>query len=119
MEYTRLRTSLLVERLSDQDILAISKYQMLCAYLEESAPPEKIVLRFLKPKQYALALQYYDSINGIVCADIRAINLKRGCDRKTYRKNKDKPQIQMELPPNEKSPRNPDGFPGIKLPTMK
>lgn len=119
MEYTRMRTSLLLERISDPEILAIAKYQMLCAYLEDSAPLEKIVLRFLKPKQYALALQYYDSIKDIVVADIRAISLKRGRDRKTYRKNKDKPQIQMDLPPNEKSPRNPDGFPGIKIPTMK
>lgn len=88
MEWTKIHTSLIVNRVPDKDILAITKYQLLWAELEHE-PTEATALRYMTANQLALARQYHAVIMADVCADITSANKKRDNRRKNYIKNKD------------------------------
>ena len=69
MEWTKIPTSLIINRTSDKDLLAITKYQLLWAELEYQ-PDDAIALRYMTRNQLAIARQYIDVIMPEVCADI-------------------------------------------------
>lgn len=86
MEWTKIHTSLIVNRIPDKDILAITKYQLLWAELEEQ-PDDVTALRYMSAKQLAIARQYVADITADVCADITNACKNRNKRRKKYRKN--------------------------------
>ena len=92
MEWTKIHTSLIVNRVPDKDILAITKYQLLWAELEHE-PDEATALRYMTANQLALARQYHADIMADVCADIHSANKKRNTRRKNYIKNKENTEI--------------------------
>ena len=88
MEWTKIHTSLIVNRVPDKEILAITKYQLLWAELEHE-PDEATALRYMTANQLALARQYLDSIMADVCGDIEQTHRGRNRRRKNYIKNKE------------------------------
>lgn len=88
MEWTKLHTGLIVNRVPDKEILAIAKYQLLWAELEHE-PDEATALRYMTANQLALARQYHADIMADVCADIHSATRKRNTRRKNYIKNKE------------------------------
>lgn len=86
MEWTKIHTSLIINRIPDKDILAITKYQLLWAELEEQ-PDDATALRYMSAKQLATARQYIGDIMADVCADINSACKNRNKRRKNYRKN--------------------------------
>lgn len=91
MEWTKLHTGLIVNRVPDKEILAIAKYQLLWAELEHE-PDTATALRYMTANQLALARQYHADIMADVCADIHSANRKRNTRRKNYIKNKENSQ---------------------------
>lgn len=87
MEWTKIPTSLIINRVSDFDLLSITKYQLLWAELERE-PEESVALRFMTRKQLTTARQYLDSISASVSADIVSVEKARNRRRKIYLKNK-------------------------------
>lgn len=88
MEWTKLHTSLIVNRVPDKDILAIAKYQLLWAELERE-PDEATALRYMTANQLALARQYHADIMADVSQDIESTCKSRKRRRKFYLKNKE------------------------------
>ena len=86
MEWTKIPTDLLQSRLSDKEILAITKYQTLWAMLERQ-PDEKTCLRYMTAKQYQQALMYESAIKCRVDADIKSVINHRNRQKIFYVKN--------------------------------
>lgn len=88
MEWTRIQTSLLLQRTPERDLTAIVKYQLLWADREEQ-PTDEMALRHMTKNQLERAKTYFDSISAMVKPDIRTLNLKRCREKKNYNKNKE------------------------------
>lgn len=88
MEWTRIQTSLLLQRTPERDLTAIVKYQLLWADREEQ-PTDEMALRHMTKNQLKRAKTYIDSISGMIMPDIRSLNLKRHREKKNYQKNRE------------------------------
>ena len=86
MEWTKIPTDLLQTRLSDKEIISITKYQLLWAMLERQ-PSEDICLRYMTSKQLQQALNYAKSIECRVNADIKSVESHRNRQKLFYEKN--------------------------------
>ena len=86
MEWTKIPTDLLQSRVSDKEIIAITKYQMLWAMLERR-PTEEICLRYMTQKQLQQALNYETAIERRVNADIKSVESHRNRQKLFYEKN--------------------------------
>lgn len=92
MDWTKIPTSLLIKRITDNELAAITKYQLLWAELE-CQPDEQTALRYMTRKQYLLATSYLDVIQTMVTSDISYVQKQRGHQKKLYLKNKDNSKI--------------------------
>lgn len=88
MEWTKIPTSLIINRTSDKELLAITKYQLLWAELEYQ-PDDSVALRYMTRNQLAIARHYLATITSNVNADIDSVIRQRGRRRKNYLKNKE------------------------------
>lgn len=86
MEWTKIPTDLLQSRLSDKEILAITKYQMLWAMLERQ-PTDSVCLRYMTSKQLQQAREYMSAIERRVNADIKSVESNRKRQKLFYEKN--------------------------------
>ena len=86
MEWTKIPTDLLQSRISDKEIIAITKYQLLWAMLERQ-PSEDICLRYMTSKQLQQALNYTAAIERRVNADIKSVESHRNRQKLFYEKN--------------------------------
>ena len=84
---------MLIQRLSDQEIVAITKYQLLWAELEEQ-PSKDIALKYMSSKQYALASQYLHAIQTQVERDVCTVKKKRNTNKIRYEKIKASMEFQ-------------------------
>lgn len=89
MEHVTISTDLLIQRIPDNELAAIVRYQSLWAMLERQ-PDDSVALRYMTHKQLIKAKQWEQSIRKQVEKDIQAVNKKRGRDKKSYEKQKDK-----------------------------
>lgn len=87
MEWSRIPTALLTDRVPERDLIAVVKYQLLWAYQEQEPTPE-VLNRYLTSNQVERALEYYDCISAMVIPDVKGLVSKRGRDKKKYHKNK-------------------------------
>lgn len=114
MEHINLSTNLLVQKLTDNEYIAIVKYQSLWAMLERQ-PEDKTALRYMTHKQLELAKLWQDSIRVSVSSEIDSINKRRTRQKKSYEKQKvgkdsdvvDKIREDVECENKEKSPHTP------------
>ena len=97
MEWTRIPTSLLVDRVPGRDIVAIVKYQLLWA-IQEKEPTESLALKYMSKKELEIVSAYRDSIAQMVDGDINAMNRKRRRQRAAYAKNKRIANISTDGP---------------------
>lgn len=88
MDWTKIQTTLIINRFSDYEILSIVKFQLVWAVNEEQ-PDKKTCLRYMTPKQYETAMTYLDSISATVSGDVSRVERKRVTEKKRYYKNKD------------------------------
>lgn len=88
MNWTKIPTDLLKQRIPDNEILAIVKYQMLWADLEYQ-PDDKTALRYITNKQLSIVKQWLDTIEVQVTSDINSANKNRHNRKISYRKNND------------------------------
>ena len=98
MEWTKIPTNMLIQRFSDKEILAITKYQLLWAELEEQ-PDEKTALRYMSRQQLAIALAFVCDIRGNVMRDVSQVQKKRTNEKMKYNKIK---QLSPILPTESK-----------------
>lgn len=87
MEHINLSTNLLVQKLTDNEYIAIVKYQSLWAMLEHQ-PDDKTALRHMTRKQLELAKLWQDSIKMSVSSELDSINRRRTRQKKSYEKQK-------------------------------
>ena len=92
MEWTKLPTDLLVQRIPDNELISIIKYQSLWALFERK-PEDKEALRYMTIKQLSMASQWLNTIEAQVKRDIIQCNNKRGREKTKYLKNRDKSEI--------------------------
>ena len=88
MEWTKIPTDLLQTRLSDKEIIAITKYQLLWAILERR-PSKDTCLRYMTSKQLQQALNYETAIERRVNADIKSVESNRKRQKLFYEKNQE------------------------------
>lgn len=105
MEWTKIPTTLITKRYSDQELLSIVKFQLVWAVIEEH-PDESTCLRYMTKKQFEIAQEYIESIAEGVGDDVRQVKRKREADKKRYSKNK-----HLEKIPQAERVRNEDGPP--------
>lgn len=86
MEWTKIPTDLLQSRISDKEITAITKYQLLWAMLERQ-PTDELCLRYMTSKQLQLARDYMSAIEQRVNADIKSVESNRKRQKLFYAKN--------------------------------
>lgn len=86
MEWTKLPTDLLQSRLSDKEIIAIAKYQMLWAMLERQ-PTDSCCLRYMTSRQLQQVRDYMPAIEQRVNADIKSVESNRKRQKLFYEKN--------------------------------
>ena len=89
MQWTKIPTNLLINRLSDQEIVSIVKYQLLWADLEYQ-PDDKTALRYLTNKQLIIVKQWLNAIETQVVCDIHSSEANRKRVKLNYLKNKEK-----------------------------
>lgn len=87
MEYVNIPTDLIVQGLTDNEMIAVFKYQSLWALLERQ-PDDKTALRYMTHKQLELAKLWIDSIKIKVTSDIDSTNKRRTRQKKYYEKQK-------------------------------
>ena len=87
MEQFSISTDLLIQKLTDNEYIAIIKYQSLWAMLERQ-PDDKTALRYMTHKQLELAKLWKDSIRKSITSEIDSINKKRTRQKKSYEKQK-------------------------------
>lgn len=87
MERTTISTDLIIQKLTDNELVAIIKYQSLWAMLERQ-PDDKTALRYMTQKQLIIAKSWADSIEMFVTSDINSINKKRTRQKKSYEKQR-------------------------------
>lgn len=105
MEWTKLPTDLLQSRLSDKEILAIAKYQMLWAMLERQ-PTDSCCLRYMTSRQLQQVRDYMPAIEQRVNADIKSVESNRKRQKLFYDKNQtlvEKPNGYTNAYPNAES----------------
>ena len=88
MDWLKLRTNLLLQRLRDDELIAIVKYELLWALFEER-PDDKTASRYMTPTQLRKALAYSTRIQCDMDAQLQRLKNKRSADKSLYRKNKD------------------------------
>lgn len=87
MEYARIPTALLTDRIPERNIIAIVKFQLLWAHREQE-PNYEIAHRWLTDNQIKRAQGYIDSTSAMVQPDIASLTKKRNRDKKLYYKTK-------------------------------
>jgi hypothetical protein len=87
MEWSKLPTNLITRDLSDAEILAIVKYQLVFS-LTEIEPSDKILSKFLTKKQKTLAKNFIAEIKSRVENDIQTTQNKRNRNKTYYNNNK-------------------------------
>lgn len=87
MEWSKLPTNLITRDLSDAEILAIIKYQLVFS-LTENEPSDKILSKFLTKKQKTLAKNFIAEIKTRVENDIKTTQNKRNRNKSYYNNNK-------------------------------
>lgn len=104
MEYARIPTALLTDRIPERDIIAIVKFQLLWAHREQE-PNYEIARRWLTDNQIKRAQGYIESISTMILPDIASLTKKRNRDKKLYYKTK----ASKENPTDETSIGASDG----------
>ena len=89
MQWTKIPTNILINRMSDQEIVAIVKYQLLWADLEYQ-PSDKTALRYMTNKQLSIVKQYLNTIETQVKRDIHSSASNRKAVKLNYLKNNKK-----------------------------
>lgn len=92
MNWTKIPTDLLKQRIPDNEMISIVKYQLLWADLEYQ-PDDKTALRYITNKQLAMVKQWLNTIEAQVVADIKTSEVKRNSRKISYRKNKELDKI--------------------------
>jgi len=87
MEWSRIPTALLTDRVPERDLIAVIKYQLLWAY-QEQEPSDELARRYLTADQLKRVQPYRESMAKMVRPDINSLVLKRGRDKKNYYKSK-------------------------------
>ena len=100
MDWTKIPTTLITRRYTDQEVVSIVKFQLVWAMNEEQ-PDRNTCLRYMTKKQYETAIAYLDSITSIVGDDVCLVKRRREADKKRYNKNKD-----LNKSPTQEQPRN-------------
>ena len=85
MIWTKIPTDLLKQRIPDNEILAIVKYQLLWADLEYQ-PDDKTALRYITNKQLLIVRHWLNTIEAQVTSDIKSVNKNRNKRKISYRK---------------------------------
>ena len=88
MDWIKLKTNLLTQRIPDDELLAIAKYQLLWGLIEER-PTEECARRYMTARQLRIANAYITDIERSVNADIKASSKHRERSNNNYHKNKD------------------------------
>ena len=96
MYWTKIPTNLLKQRVSDNELAAIVKYQLLWADLEYQ-PDEETASRYLTKKQMEIVKHWLNAIETQVTCDIRLVEKKRTSVKISYRKNK---ELKKSLAPS-------------------
>lgn len=96
MYWTKIPTNLLKQRVSDNELAAIVKYQLLWADLEYQ-PDEETASRYLTKKQMEIVKHWLNAIEAQVTCDIRLVEKKRTSVKISYRKNK---ELKKSLAPS-------------------
>lgn len=92
MNWTKIPTNLLVNRTPDNELVAIVKYQLLWAELEQQ-PEDRVALRYMTNKQLSIVKQWLDTIETQVTSDLKRVNGKRSNRKINYLKNKNLSKI--------------------------
>lgn len=87
MNWTKIPTDLIKQRIPDNEILAIVKYQLLWADLEYQ-PDDETALRYITNKQLMIVKRWLAIIETQVTSDINSVNKNRNNRKISYRKNK-------------------------------
>lgn len=87
MEWSKLPTNLITSDLSDAEILAIVKYQLVFS-LTEKEPSDKILSKFLTKKQKNIAKNFIADIKSSVENDINSTQKRRNRNKTYYNNNK-------------------------------
>ena len=85
MNWTKIPTNLLVDRIPDKELVAIVKYQLLWAELEYQ-PSDETVLRYLTPNQLKLINHWLNTIETQVLSDLKSVNKHRTHQKTNYQK---------------------------------
>lgn len=85
MIWTKIPTDLLKQRIPDNEIVAIVKYQLLWADLEYQ-PDDKTALRYITNKQLLIVRHWLNTIEAQVTSDIKSVNKNRNKRKISYRK---------------------------------
>lgn len=88
MNWTKIPTDLIKQRIPDNEILAIVKYQLLWADLEYQ-PDDETALRYITNKQLMIVKRWLATIETQVTSDIKSVNKNRNNRKISYRKNKE------------------------------
>lgn len=88
MDWIKLKTKSLIQRIPDDELLAIVKYELLWGMLEEQ-PDERTALAYMTRKQLNKALLYSQQIINDMSSQLQQIKNKREKNNSFYRKNKD------------------------------
>ena len=98
MQWTKIPTNILINRYTDQEIVAIVKYQLLWADLEYQ-PDDRTALRYMSNKQLEIVKQYLNDIETQVMRDIRSSETNRNNRKLNYLKNKEKSEnVSITVP---------------------
>ena len=85
MNWTKIPTNLLVDRIPDKELVAIVKYQLLWAELEYQ-PSDETVLRYLTSNQLKLIKHWLNTIETQVVSDLKSVNKHRTHQKTNYQK---------------------------------
>lgn len=95
MEWSKLPTNLITSDLSDAEILAIVKYQLVFSLIENE-PSDKILNKFLTKKQKNMAKNFIADIKTRVENDIKSTQNKRKRNKTYYNNTKGFDDLQEE-----------------------
>ena len=87
MEYARIPTDLLMDRLKDWELAALVTYTLLWG-LKEEEPTKEMFLRIKSEKHFNFAKTYHEGIKKNIDTSIRIMDNKRTADKIRYYKNK-------------------------------
>ena len=88
MNWTKIPTNLLINRIPNNELIAIVKYQLLWAELEYQ-PTDETALRYMTNTQLTLVKRWLNTIEAQVVSDIKSAIKHRGGQKLYYKKNQE------------------------------